>query len=130
MSECIFSNHTDVKEPYRELVWCPLFAGHICKHHCLRIQGIFDRITELLRETINREQLINDPECLYEYLAGEVLDMVKEHQPNRNWNEARNSCLACIPVEAEPNPDIIPVQRSKSATNTAVLRRAKQFERK
>jgi len=129
--ECTFSsgNHLNVKEKYTKLLFCPLLfedgeTKAICLHHCLRLQSIFERITELLRQDITRKQLINDPECFHQYLAGEVLDMVKEIKLNRNWNEARNSCLNCHPIEVEPNPDIVPVGSSIEATNAAVLRKA------
>lgn len=129
--ECEFSNHRDVDKKYGEqLVFCPLLFSDgetkaICLHHCLRIQGIFERITELLRQYITPRQLMSDPECFHQYLAGEALDMVKEMKLNRNWYDARLLCSSCNPIEVEPNPDIVPVGTSKEATNAAVLRKAK-----
>jgi hypothetical protein len=52
---CEFKNHTNVKngKMASELVYCPLLFADgktrtICLHHCLRLQGIVEKVTETI----------------------------------------------------------------------------------
>ena len=129
MSECAY-NHNNIKSDRftSELVFCPLAsdseAKTICKRHCLMIQGLFDTITHLMRQTISREELVEDPTCFHEHLSPKELDLVKQMEIRRDWDNARLLCLSCNPLEVNPNPDIVPIMGSIEATNATILRKA------